>query len=692
MKIKYPFVKQKEMKDCAVASLSMIIQYYKGYLEEETLSDMLETDRNGTTAYSIVKVASDLGFKSYGLSCNCDHFLKEEILLPCIAHVTIDSSYQHFIVIYKIDKKRKELTIADPASGIKKMKISQFSKIFNNVVIILYPIKTIPIDKNSFSFFEFLFQIIKKYKKDYINILLLSLFITFLSLCNSFYLKLIINSLQDNSSLKLLLLFLLFLEFAFLKNFSSYVRNKIILIFSQKIEISFIMDTFCQIMSLPYKSYRNKTTGDILSRINDATNVLNTISNTLVTCIYDFFLAISAAFILISINKNLFLFVLLFIFFYSLLQHFVSPILNKNYLKIQNEKSNIMSFLVEKIGGFETIKGLSLNKVISKKFEYYYVKYLKNISNSYQFENKVYFFKECLYSTFTLFILFLSSIYVINSNNTLGDLIIFSSLLIYFIDPIKNILNIKLELKEAKISLKRIYSLHSNDNKDNIFPISSIESIELKNVSFYNQMNLILKNVNITLKKADKVMVIGQSGCGKSTLLKILKGYYPITSGEYRINNTNNSHYQPISAYIDYVSQNEILFTDSILNNVILNRNVEWNKLEKILKLCEVDSIVKNNNLGYNYLIEENGFNLSGGEKQRIIIARSLINDNSLLLIDEGFSEMDVNLERRILKKMFKQYPNKTIVIVSHRNDNMDLFDKIISVKDKIVKEVIRND
>ena len=107
--------------------------------------------------------------------------------------------------------------------------------------------------------------------------------------------------------------------------------------------------------------------------------------------------------------------------------------------------------------------------------------------------------------------------------------------------------------------------------------------------------------------------------------------------------------------------------------------------------MCYVDSIIKNNNLGLNMLIEENGFNLSGGEKQRIILARTLLKKFDILLIDEGLNQVDINLERKILKNLFDKYPNKTIIIVSHRYNNMDLFNQVIEIsKGKIVKDVIK--
>ena len=126
---------------------------------------------------------------------------------------------------------------------------------------------------------------------------------------------------------------------------------------------------------------------------------------------------------------------------------------------------------------------------------------------------------------------------------------------------------------------------------------------------------------------------------------------------------------------IVYVSQSEILFSDTVYNNIDSNNIID------IAKICLVDEIIRKNKLGYNMLIEENGFNLSGGERQRIILARAIARDFNILIIDEGLSQVDINMERKIMKNLFMKYPGKTIIFISHRLENMDLFDQVIKIE-----------
>ena len=148
-------------------------------------------------------------------------------------------------------------------------------------------------------------------------------------------------------------------------------------------------------------------------------------------------------------------------------------------------------------------------------------------------------------------------------------------------------------------------------------------------------------------------------------------------------NDINDYSLRDIRSEITYISQNEMLFTDSIKDNIILNRNI---KTEEFLNVCKtfcVDKIIENNILGYDMLLEENGINISGGERQRIILARSMLKKSKIVFIDEGLNQIDINLERKILK-------NITFVIVSHRLDNMDLYDKVIKIENGQVIDILK--
>ena len=182
---------------------------------------------------------------------------------------------------------------------------------------------------------------------------------------------------------------------------------------------------------------------------------------------------------------------------------------------------------------------------------------------------------------------------------------------------------------------------------------------------------------------------MGKSGSGKSTLLKLLYSYYKVGRGTIMINDIDINDYalSDIRDNIGYISQNETLYTDTVKNNVILDRDCSYDDFLKVCKRTYVDEIVSSSPLGFDTFLEENGINISGGQRQRIVLARMLLKKWQILLIDEGLSQLDVNLERKVLKNLFRDYNDKTIIVVSHRNDNIDLYDKVVYLKDGIVTE-----
>ena len=240
-------------------------------------------------------------------------------------------------------------------------------------------------------------------------------------------------------------------------------------------------------------------------------------------------------------------------------------------------------------------------------------------------------------------------------------------------------------IKQSKIAIKKILNLFYTKNSNGILDKNMKGDIVFKNLSYsFNDDEKVLENINLKIEKNSKVMVIGSSGSGKSTLFKILKKYYDIPRDKVYIDNIDLNDYQ--KSNIVYVSQNEILFSDTIYNNI------DSNNIINISKICLVDEIVRKNQLGYNMLIEENGFNLSGGERQRIILARALANEFDIIVIDEGLNQVDTNMERIIIKNLLESYDDKTIIFISHRLDNMDLFDQVIKLeKGKIIDDISKN-
>lgn len=664
-------IRQDGFKDCGPTCLSMIIKHYKGYIDINELKEMCKTDKNGTTAYHLIETAKKCGFESYGVKCNLEDINKNNIILPCIAHVILNNSYKHYVVIKKIDYKKKKITVYDPIGTIKTYTYENFQKIFSNIIILLYTIKVIKnIPNNSIK--KFILEITKTSTKQLIQIIIISIFITLFSIIISFYLQYMVDNVNNQG--KIYFIFTLFLIIYIMKIISDFLRNKIIILVNQKIDFNLNYNSFKQIINLPYCYYKNNTTGEIISKINDLDVVRQVISKVAISIFIDLPLTLLSLIIMYILNEKLFIISLIIMLLYWLVLILFRNPLNEKIEDTTLAKADTTSYMVERINGYETLKGCNKEHIALKKFEDKYAALSNKIYDLDNCYNYQLLLKEIINDLGFIFIILIGILLVKDNIITIGQLLSFNSLLVYFLTPIRNIIDLDDSIKQSKIAVKKILNLYYDKKENGILDKKMKGEIIFKNLSYtFNDTRNVLENINLKINQNSKVMVIGESGSGKSTLFKILKKYYTVPRDKVYIDNVDINDYQ--KSNIVYVSQNEILFTDTISNNIDSDNIID------ISKICLIDEIVKNNQLGYNMLIEENGFNLSGGERQRIILARALANEFDILIIDEGLSQVDINMERKILKNLFENYNDKTIIFISHRLENMDLFNQVIKLK-----------
>lgn len=656
----------------------MIIKYYKGFIPLEKLYEMTSTTKNGTSAYHILKAAESIGFKGYGLKSEINHIKENNIILPAIAHVMIDQTYPHFVVIYKIDFKKNKIWIADPADKLKIMSFEEFNKIFTKKLIILYPIRRIPKEQQLPK--EIVKKLIKQNRKTIILIYLLMNFSLIISVINLYNLTNILTYNQDIFKRIFLTSILITLKLLL-----DIIKDKMIARINYFITKDLTEKTYKNILSLPYQYYRDHTTGDIMTRMND----LNEISSFVTASILFFnnilFIFVSGI-ILCFLHFKLFCLLCFISIVYIIYYICFNRKIIIQFESIKREKDKLNSYMTESVLGFDSIKGLNLENNFIEQFKIKNNHYLKKLEGYHNLNNRLEHIKDYL-SNINLILIISIGIYLVHQNLlNIQKLFLFYMLYSYFFDPIKNILELDLLVRNSKLSLRRILELKgSNKEATKTIEDGTLEWID-SNIVLDDK--LILKNIEFKIHPQDKIMVFGKSGCGKSTILKIMKQYY--SANNLYVNNKDYNNLD-FKNRIVYISQNEYLFTGTLYDNIVLNRKIDSKVLNIIIKLCSVDEIINQHELGIYMLIEENGFNLSGGEKQRIILARALISNFDYLFIDEGLSQVDINLERKILKKLLKYYQNKTIIFVSHRLDNLDLFDKALKV-DKKVKVLEKNE
>jgi ATP-binding cassette subfamily B protein len=229
-------------------------------------------------------------------------------------------------------------------------------------------------------------------------------------------------------------------------------------------------------------------------------------------------------------------------------------------------------------------------------------------------------------------------------------------------------------------------SLEEENNYTDMSNITVIDGdISINNLSYsYDNKNYLIKDFYLDIKKGEKVVICAPSGSGKSTLAKLLVRYLDVPKNMIYIDSKDINDYNlwTIRENITYVSQEELLFTDSIYNNLTIKNTCDIKKIDDICKKTLIDEITSARSTDYNMLLEENGSNISGGERQRIILARALLKESKIYILDESFSEIDVERERIIINNIKKDFKDNTFIVISHRYDNNDLYDKVINLKE----------
>ena len=681
-------VLQDGLKECGSACLLSIIRYYGGDIPMAKLLELTKTNKDGTNFYNLKNAANELGMSAKGYE------LKEtgqllEIDKPFISQLVI-KNYLHFVVVYKM--KDNKVTIMDPAKGMVKLSLQEFTIRWTGYILVLEPYKPLPIYKSNNYLNKVIINIISNNKKMLTNIIILSLISTIFTCLYSYHLKVILDNVLNTDKHNLIVISIIFIQILLVKIITTFLRNYLLIYFNQKLDLSIMTKTISKIISLPFSYYKNKTTGETISRINDLMHIKNVIAKMLTTFILDIFLSIIVLIILLTIDKSLTSLLIIITIYYLLIFLIYLNSIKNTTEAIQENSAKVNSLLVESISSYETIKGLNMENYFKNKINKQYLNLLNNnlyLSKIIYSSNLI---KDIFEGIIIIIIIYLGVEKVMDKSLSLGSLITYNTFMYYYLNGIKNTLDFYREFYYTKNSLKRINNLldYQFDNLEEVKNLDTSGGIYLNNLSFsYTYNKPILKGITLDIPPKTKLLVLGKSGSGKSTLLKILYKYYQVKRDQVFISNydINDFSVSDIRKNITYISQNEFLYTDTIRNNIIMERDITETKFLEVCKLTYVSDIIKNNILSYNFILEENGANISGGQRQRIILARALLKPSNIILIDEGLNEIDISLERKILKNIFAYCSEKLIIIISHRLDNIDLYDKVIKIDEGILKE-----
>lgn len=678
---KYYSILQNDEKDCGPACILTIAKQFGSDISIAKLREISGTDRNGTNIVGMLKGLEYLGFDGKAVRVE-DKKITNEISFPIIAHIKTEKNFLHYIVIHKVSKKM--ILVSDPVIGMKKYSHEEFEKIWTGILILVKPKKEFKrIKENNNSLMKF-FLILKKQKKLLWNVFLVSMLYTFLGIISSFYFKFLIDYvLKDNLLNTLNILMIGVITLGIIKIFLGAFRNYLLLFLSQRIDIFILLGYYNHIIRLPMKFFSTRKTGEIISRFSDASNINDTISETILVLMLDTIMSISGGIILYFQNRDLFFIAIIMLLLYIIIVFSFKKIIKNINNEVLENNSQLTSFIIQSIHGMETIKSYNLELNIQNEAEFKLYKVLKS-----SFKRGIIYgfsgiFSEIISLLGDMAIMWIGAYQVISGKLTLGELIVFNTLLVYFTNPMKNIINLQSVIQTAIVSADRlgeIIDLELEQTETKLEPKNLKGDIEIKNIDFrYGTRELILKNINMQIKQGEKIALVGESGSGKTTLVKLLLKFFNYEKGEININNfnINDIDNNTLREKISYISQDIFLFNKSIRENLMINDDVKIEEIIELSKKVNAYDFINELPLRFDYIIEENGINLSTGQKQRLSILRALLKKPDILIMDEATSNLDSITENIIQNTLNNIHFDMTTIIIAHRLSTILMCDRI---------------
>lgn len=662
-------VRQEDEADCGACCLLSIIKYYDGFIPLEYVKVDTLTTKDGTTFYNLKVAAEKYGFEVSGKK----EFDLSKIKLPAIVQIKTNNFY-HFVVIVKIDNDM--IVVMDPATGKNKLKLSKFKEIFTGYVLELFPISNIVNIKSRSLFLKLLKTVIFQNKSLFIKIFILTLVICAFLIVSS----ILVNSIFSLSVFNLIVLIVLI----FSKILINYLKNICVFKLNKNLNESLSTDYIKKIFFLPFKYLCLRKEGDLVSRFDDISIIKENISVTIVESIVNFLIIVSTSIMLYILNKMIFMIILVITLFVLLIVYFHNKKMYQNLERTIDSNTSLTDMVISFISNIWTIK-------IITDIKYYFNKIRDNIldnSNQNYSLNKKIALNELLISSYTELVLILIIVFNSYLKLSVGALLSFIFINNYFISSISYFCSIMPNIMFFKSAYRRINSIYYlNDESYSGLPFIS-GNISIKNLTYNIGLKKVFNNFSLNINVGDKVLIKGANGTGKSTLLNMIYRIIDDYEGTIKIGGMSISdiNVKCLRGHISYVNQNQKLLPGTLLENIILGSELEEDKLKIIERMLNLEKIYQTKYNGINSVIRDN---FSGGEVQKIILARALYKNFDILLLDEALSQIDISERKKILQNICEYYKTKTIIMVSHSKEYYK-FDKIIFLNNRKEKVYVK--
>ncbi|GHU82001.1 bacteriocin cleavage/export ABC transporter [Clostridia bacterium] len=578
-----------------------------------------------------------------------------------------------------------------------KYKKQDFFKIWTGILLLIAPRKNVEQGNKKENTLKSFFALMLSQKFLTFKIFCLSLIVTVIGIVASFYYQVLMDNIIPHSAIEMLnILSIGIIGLSLAQLLIGFLRSLLVIKLEQNLDLSIMLRYYNHILYLPMKFFTMRKTGEIISRFNDASNIREAVSSATLTIMMDTLMAVVGGVILYHANTQLFC-----IAFTILAAYFAIVFAFRKPIKLINEKvmeqnAQVTSHFVESVNGIEAIKSFSAEDKEQTTTEKLYNKFLKLLKKSgvvFLTQGTV---TQFVYAIGGVVILWVGVMNIIENKLTIGELITFNALLAYFLEPMKNLINLQPQIQTAVVAANRLgevlelacEELYDERSTDTILLSSKLE---IKNLYFrYGTRALVLDDISLKIKQGQRVAFVGESGSGKTTLAKLLMRFYDYENGKILLDDTEikTISLKYLRKKIAYISQETFLFSGTIKDNLLLsNPNATEDELDYVIKAAGITDFIEGLPLKLSTLIHENGKDLSGGQKQRLSIARALLRSPELLIMDEATSNLDTITEKTIKKTINALSKNLTVIVIAHRLSTIKNCDIIYGFDDgKIIE------